>query len=137
MATTLFDVNALIYWTFTTSPWHEEVAGALKAIVECGDDAIVCASSLNEAYYTLMHHCGFTESEARQALNNIVSVFGIAPTTSEVVKRAISSDEPDYEDAVVRACAEINQVDEILCYDRAAFRSSEIPKVTASYFLQD
>lgn len=41
------------------------------------------------------------------------------------------SDEPDYADAVVRAVAEISQVDGIVTYDRHAFRASFIPAMTA------
>lgn len=128
-------MNALVYWSFTASPWHEEVSSSLRSIIQAGNDALVSASSLNEVYYTLMHHCAFSEDEARQALRSIVGVFEIAPTTASVVRRALGSDEPDYEDAFARACAEINQVDVILSYDKAAFRRSEIPKVTAQYFL--
>ena len=136
MATTLFDVNALVYWVFSGSPMHDEVAAALRKILASGDDALVSASSLNEAYYTLMHHCGFSEGEARQALRNVTRVFSVAPTNLAVVRAALESDEPDYEDAVVRACAEANQVDGILSYDRRAFRGSPIPRVTAEQLIE-
>lgn len=131
MATTLFDASALVYWLFVESPCHDEVNDALRWVIGRGDDVLACASSLNETYYTLVHHCGFSEAEARQALRNVVDVFSIAPTSERVVRRALESDEPDYEDAVVRACAELNQVDAILSYDRRAFLGSEIPKVDA------
>lgn len=131
MATTLFDVNAVVYWCFCGSPWHDEVCHALRSILMKGDDAIVAASSLNETYYTLCHHCGFSREEALQAIRNVADVFTVAPVGASTVRRALSSDEPDYEDAVVRACAEENQADFIVSCDRRAFRSSFIPKTTA------
>lgn len=131
MATILFDVNALVYWCFVGSNKHEEVSCAVRNLIMSDADILACTSSLNEAYYTLAHHCDFSEKEARQAIANIVDVFSLAPTDARVVRAALVSDEPDYEDAIVRACAELNQVDALVSYDKKAFRGSPVPKITA------
>ena len=60
-----------------------------------------------------------------------MDVFSLAPTDARVVRAALVSDEPDYEDAIVRACAELNQVDALVSYDKKAFRGSPVPKITA------
>ena len=131
MAAILYDVNALVYWCFAGSPRNAEVSAATRRLVARGDEVLAVASSLNETYYTLIHHCGFSEPEARAALGLIVTVFEVARVDGEIVSDALGSDEPDYEDAVVRACAEANEVDAILSYDRNAFKGSRIPRVTA------
>ena len=131
MAAILYDVNALIYWCFVGSPKNYEVSAMTRRLIERGDALLVAASTLNETYYTLIHHCEFSEPEAREALRLITKVFEVAPVDCRIVQNAIDSNEPDYEDAVVRACAEDNEVDAILSYDRRALTGSRIPRVVA------
>ncbi len=45
---------------------------------------------------------------------------------------ALDSNEPDYEDGLIRSTAEALQVDAIISYDKKAFHKSFTPKYTAS-----
>ena len=51
--------------------------------------------------------------------------------TGPLVFEALDSNEPDYEDGLIRGTAEALQVDAIISYDKKAFRSSFVPKLTA------
>ena len=129
MAQYLFDVNAQLYWLNTTSPFHGCVATFVRECVEKNNTILVSASSLNETYYVLHASLGYTQKQAREALRDIVSIFEVAPVTHEIVASAINSDEPDYEDAVVRAVAETNACDAIISYDKKAFKKCTIPRL--------
>lgn len=48
-----------------------------------------------------------------------------------VIFNALDSDEPDYEDGLIRAAAEALQVDALITYDKKAFKYSSIPSMTA------
>lgn len=49
--------------------------------------------------------------------------------TGRTVIQAVGSDEPDYEDALVRIAAESLQVDAIISYDKKALWASRVPKL--------
>ena len=50
---------------------------------------------------------------------------------------ALDSNEPDFEDGLVRACAELNDADFIISRDEKAFRKATIRRVTAKEYLDE
>ena len=54
----------------------------------------------------------------------------------EVDNMALNSDEPDFEDGIIRACAELNGADFIITRDKAAFAHSKVRSVTAAEYLE-
>ena len=54
----------------------------------------------------------------------------------EVDNMALNSGEPDFEDGIVRACAELNRADFIITRDKATFAHSKVRSVTASEYLE-
>ena len=116
MTSLLFDTNALIYWIHPDSSFHEE---ALCLVEEAYiNRSTICAlsSSLNDVYYILCRHY-MTE--------DLIDLTGL------FVHESIDSDEPDYEDGLIRVAAEELQVEAIISYDKAAFKNSFVPKMTA------
>ena len=69
--------------------------------------------------------------EARESLRDIVDTFDLIDLTGLFVHESIDSDEPDYEDGLIRVAAEELQVEAIISYDKAAFKNSFVPKMTA------
>ena len=53
----------------------------------------------------------------------------------EECDRSLKSNEPDFEDGLVRACAELNGADFIITRDEDAFVGSKVKSVTAKEFL--
>lgn len=127
----LFDTNALVYWVNPTSPMHEEVSAfVLKAVSEnCAIFAIT--SSLDDVYYALHSHYT-SEENARDSVREIAEAFDLVDLTGPLVLEALDSNEPDYEDGIIRAAAEALQVKAIVSYDKRAFLNSSIPRLTAS-----
>ena len=127
----LFDTNALIYLVYSGSPFHDEVSEFLKNCLKRDGRIYILTSSLNEIYYVL-HSNYVSEEKARRSLDYIVEIFDLIDLVAMLVIQAIESDEPDYEDALVRAAAEAIQVDAIISYDKKAFKNSPILKKTAA-----
>ena len=109
---------------------NAEVSSFIHDAVVHGHSLYVLSSTLNEVYYALhAHYMG--EAQARKAIASIAAVFDLVDLNVNLVNASIESDEPDYEDGLVRAAAEALQVDAIVSYDRRAFKRSFIPRITA------
>ena len=130
MNSLLFDANALIYWTHPDSIYHDEISCLIDEAFLNQGSVYALSSSLNEVYYILHRHY-MEEPEARESLRDIAETFDLVDLTGLFVLESIDSDEPDYEDGLIRVAAEELQVDAIISYDKAAFKSSFVPKMTA------
>lgn len=135
MTSLLFDSNALIYWLHPDSPCHDEVSCLVNEVALNQGTAYALASSLNEIYYVLHRHY-LKEPEARESIRDVAETFDLIDLTGLFVFGSIDSNEPDYEDGLIRVAAEELQVDAIISYDKAAFKSSCIPKMTAQEALE-
>ena len=136
MSSFLLDSNALVYWLYPSSPYHDEVSTFLEAAFERGCDVFLLSSCLNEVYYALHTHY-MDEATARTCIATASEVFELVDLTTALVTQALASNEPDYEDSLVRAAAESLEVDAIVSYDKKAFRGSHIPKRTAGEATRD
>ena len=136
MRSYLLDSNALVYWLYPGSPFNGDVSSFLREALVRDHDVYVLSSCLNEVYYALhSHYMG--ERAARSSIAIVADVLTLVDLTREVVDAALASDEPDYEDGLVRAVAEAFEVDAIITYDRKAFRGSSVAKRTAAEALAD
>lgn len=130
MTSLLFDTNALVYWVYPASPFHRDVSSLIHAAFAEKCSIYALSSSLNEVYYALHRHY-MSEASARESIRDIAETFDLVDLTGLFVMEAIDSIEPDYEDGLIRVAAEQLQVDAIISYDKTAFTSSFIPKMTA------
>ena len=135
MRSFVIDSNALVYWLHEGSRYHDEVNRFLMLELETADDLYVLSSSLNEVYYALHAHY-MDEAAARASILDAASLLDVMDLTGFYVHDALASDEPDYEDGLIRAFAESLEVDAIISYDKRAFKRSRIPKLTAAEALQ-
>lgn len=135
MSSFFLDANALIYWVYPGSPFHEDVSAFLDRAMNGTNSIYALSSSLNEIYYALHSHY-MSENDARASIRDIAKVFDLVDLTGAFVFDALDSDEPDYEDGLIRAAAEALQVDVIVTYDKKAFKRSTIPAMTAREALE-
>lgn len=96
---------------------------------------LVPAGSLKDAYYML---CRKYRDEAivRERLRGFSAIVELGELTREVVDLAFSSDEPDFEDGIVRATAELGGAEAIITRDVRAFAHSVVPAMTAREFCE-
>lgn len=129
----LLDTNILLDAVMPNRPEHAE---ALRLLGRCnggGHRAFSAATSFNDAYYILCRAYG--ELTARTAIGKLMGLVAVAPVSGEECDCSLHSNEPDFEDGIVRACAELNDADFIISRDARAFAGSKLKSMPASVFL--
>ncbi len=85
-------------------------------------------AALKDVYYLLCrNYCN--EGKVREAIRFFMSTFTIVDLTEAMAERAIDSDEPDFEDGLVRAAAEICKCKYIVSRDAKAFENGKIARL--------
>ena len=130
----LIDTNVLLDCVDPHREHHDDAMQLIKRCNGGGDMGIASSHSLNDVYYIMSRLYG--EPSAREAVRVIAELVVIGPIGAEETLMAIDSNEPDFEDGLVRACAELNDVDFIISRDQKAFMKAKTRKVTAAEYLQ-
>lgn len=132
MMKVLLDTNILLDAHLIDRPWHELAEELLNN--DWGNKVHLFASalSLKDVYYILCKF--FPEKEVRGVLNKIFSIVTILPVDTSILKNAVSSNEPDFEDGIIRACAEENGIDFIITRDMSAYEKSTIRSMDSEKF---
>ena len=128
----LLDTNILLDCIIPNRPQHEEAVRLLQWCNGGGDFGMAAATSFNDAYYILCKAYG--EPVAREAIGHLLDLLVVAPVSGEECDLAQRSNEPDFEDGLVGACAELNDADFIITRDSAAFAGSKVRSITAADF---
>ena len=134
MCRLMIDTNILLDTLDSQRPESEEALELLSRCNGCGELGMVSSHSLQDVYYVSRKMHG--ERWARDAIGHLMGLVTIAPVDDEVCDHAMRSDEPDFEDGVVRACAELNGAGYIVTRDSGAFANCKIRSVTASEYLR-
>ena len=124
------DTNTLVYSLHQGAPKHKEVNDFLERCLSESSPCYFLSSSLKDAYYILCRHY-LSETDARQSIKMLRETLDMVDLNAAIVDNAFESDEPDFEDALIRSAAESLQVDAIISYDEDAFKNSFVPKLTA------
>lgn len=129
----LFDTNVLLDALVEGRPQSQE---AWKILGRCngGDMGLATSGSLKDVYNVLAR--GGREAQAREVISLLMDLLVVAPVGAEECELALHEGEPDFEDGLVRACAELNDVDFILARDARAFRRSSVRAVTCAEYLE-
>lgn len=93
----------------------------------------VSALSLKDIYYVLTKYAG--ELSAREFVAAVMDLFEVVGIDGALCRLAVQSDEPDFEDGLVRVCAESVPVDFIISRDEDAFARSPIKRLSAQEYL--
>lgn len=79
---------------------------------------------------------GGREAKAREAISLLTELLVVAPVSAEECELALHEGESDFEDGLVRACAELNDVEFILTRDARAFKRPSVRAVTCAEYLE-
>ena len=129
----LFDTNVLLDAIVPGRPQSEEAYRVLELCNGGGDLGFACSLSLRDVYYVLERY--YDEHTARRGVEALAGLVAIAPVGTEECYLSLQGNEPDFEDGLVRACAELNDIDFILTRDDKAFGRSKVRKVTCAQYL--
>ncbi len=129
----LLDTNILLDCVDPRRAFHGD---ALRLLAQCnggGDMGLASSHSLKDVYYVMSKLYG--EPSAREAVRALADLVVVGPVGVEETLMALDSNEPDFEDGLVRAFAELNEADFIVSRDQEAFRKSRVRKVSAAEYL--
>ncbi|HIZ46614.1 MAG TPA: PIN domain-containing protein [Candidatus Olsenella pullistercoris] len=130
----LFDTNVLLDAVCRERPQSAEACEVLHRCNGGGDLGLVVVGSLKDAYYVLQRH--YDEARARRSVEWLRELLVIAPLGAEECELSLGCGEPDFEDGLIRACAELNDVDVILTRDAGAFGRSKVRAMTCAEYLE-
>lgn len=128
------DTNIILDYLSASRPCHFEAVDLFCEALETGDfEAYVLAGSLKDVYY-IMCRAYKNPALVKQRLNDFRRFVHVFDLSGEVLDAAFESDEPDLEDAIVRASAELMGARAIITRDVKAFRGSTVPSMDARSF---
>ncbi len=121
----LLDLNVFLDVLLDRSP-DADVAAALWAAIERGEGrGMVPAHGVTTIFYLLEKARG--ASFARQGVERLIHVFGVAPVNDAVVRRALALAWRDFEDAVCAAAAEASACDALVTRDPEGYPTHHCP----------
>ena len=136
MAKVILDTSIILDYLSAGRPCHADAARLLEGLLDAGDvTPLVPAGCLKDAYYILCRHY-HNEPLVRERMNAFRKVVEVQSPTNEVLDVAFASDEPDLEDDMVRATAELLDAKAIITRDATAYRGSSVPAMDAVTYCQ-
>ncbi len=130
----LLDTNILLDCVDPRRAFHDDAMRLLKQCNDGGDMGFTSSLSLKDVYYVMGKLYG--ESSAHGAVRSLVDLLVVGPIGVEDTLRALDSNEPDFEDGLIRACAELNDIDFIISRDEKAFRKAKTRRLSAGEYLE-
>ncbi|WEV59416.1 PIN domain-containing protein [Bifidobacterium sp. ESL0728] len=128
------DTNILLDIAVPDRPMHEAAVELCNAVASGSIEAAICAGSLKDFYYVSRHGIG-DDAARRRWIRWLMAMFEVEGLDSLICDGAERSDEPDFEDGIIRACAERWHADYIVSRDVAAFARSSVPRVDTAQLL--
>lgn len=139
MARVVLDTNIILDYLSAKREHHRDAVNLLEGLLMTANEddlPVVPAGCLKDAYYILCRHYR-NEELVRRRLGDFRQVVRVAELTNPVLDAAFASDEPDLEDGLVRATAELCGAQAIITRDAEAYRTSPVPAMDArTYYLQ-
>ena len=132
----LVDTNIILDYCDFNRKEHADAVRLVEYAAGGAAELLVLVSSLKDVYYVLRRLYA-DEATAREAIR-LISRDAFTPVDLVVAYSAASleSNEPDYEDGLVRAAAEALRVQAIVTRDDKAFTRSFIPSMNAAETLE-
>lgn len=129
MSKAFLDTNFLLDLAMEHRPHAEEAAELFGAVSEGKLIGYIAASSLKDFYYIARKD--LDDTIRRKWIALFLDAFPLAEFSYGVCSSALASDEPNFEDGLVRAAAEDSKCDFIVSRDEQAFLNSPIRRATA------
>lgn len=129
----LLDTNILLDAAMAERPAHIAATLLMDELLYEDVDGYVVSLSLKDAYYILAKYAD--ERSAREFVLSALDLFSVVNVDASICRVAALSDEPDFEDGIVRACAERLGADFIISHDKTAFKRSRLKRLSAREYL--
>lgn len=98
-------------------------------------EGFVTSKAVTDIYY-LLHHFSHDKKETTEYISRLLDYVSVLDVNESDCIKALRSQVPDYEDAVMVECAKRHNIDCIITDNLKDFRQSEIPaKSSKEFFL--
>ena len=124
-----FDSNVIIDALTNREGAVEEARKLLYSATAGEIEGVVSAKQMTDVYYVLRRYIP-EHSVRRDIISLLIEGFAILPVDKDVLQKALESVVPDYEDAVICACAEIASVDAIISNDKEIYKNGQIKAIS-------
>lgn len=131
--TALVDTNVLLDMALEHRPEADAARALLAGMLHHEFGLCVSACSLKDFYYVAGKSLG--EPVAREWVSFFLDELEVCQVDSSICRSAVTSDEPDFEDGIIRAVAERNGAGAIISRDENAFSGSLIRRLSARDFI--
>ena len=129
----LLDTNILVDYAVKNRPEHDPAATLMERIAKSEIAGHVTSGSLKDFHYLCRKPLG--ETACRQLIRQFLVLLDVLPVGQRECDDSAYSDEPDFEDGLIRAAAERNGIDFIITRDSDAFAHSPVRSMTARRYL--
>jgi predicted nucleic acid-binding protein len=130
----LIDTNVILDVLIERVPHYERSAVFLKL---CGTqvDGYIAASQTTDIFY-LLTRAGKSAQSAKGIIKELTDNIKVLDIITKDVNNALSSDMPDFEDALLACRAERKKIDLIITRNEKDFTFSKIPAMSPMAYLK-
>lgn len=121
------DTNALLDLMFAGRPGSDALCRIADAHAAGACTLLIAASSLKDVYYIARKE--LSDDVLREWIAYFLDEFEVVALDRAACRIAVNSDEPDFEDGVMRAMAETHDASCIVSRDKRAFRASTVRRL--------
>ena len=129
----LFDTNVLMDVLLERQPFVDESAQVIDQVVRGAVTGLMCATTVTTIFYLTSREVG--NEAAMQHIEKLTSLFEVASVTRSVLDAAMSSNSPDFEDAVLAEAAHQAGAQAIITRNLKDFAHSPVRAYTPRQWL--
>ena len=129
----LVDTNIFLDDLLDREQFGTEAKALFEAIQSQRIEGYVSATTVTDIFYIVRKQKGL--QIAKQAVSDILDGMRVCTVDRSILEAAISSNLPDFEDAVQLACAVFENLDAIITRDTQGFAGATLP-MSAGELLQ-
>lgn len=133
MSKILLDTNVVLDYLSASRPEHLQAVDVFETLITLDHEPTISVSTIRDTYY-IMCRMYKREDIVRERLRMFLDVVRLEELAIPIVERAFASDEPDVEDGIIRATAELCGAQAIITRDETAFLNSNVRKMTPREF---
>lgn len=131
----LIDTNVILDAMLSRSPFGEAAQKLFIMAAEEKINACITASCVTDIYYLLHKHL-HDDTKCRQELLKLFTLFNILDVTGSDCEKALELPIPDYEDALLAACAKRGKIECIITRNIKDFNGSSVKAISPDDFLK-
>ncbi len=129
----LLDTNIVLDLLLLREPFVKN-AREIFLLIENGDiEGYLCATSVTTLHYLVSREK--SKKETNEIIENILTLFKVAPVDKKVLQIACKNNGNDYEDSVIYTASDFLNIDIIITRDKKGFLKSDISTMTSKEFM--